>query len=249
MLKVNIMNSLSTSLEGQFRQNWIPNKVVMSKRSEVSQEVQLQEAHAVHRSATSVFKRCLDVAGSLVGLTFLAAMFVPVAVAIKLDSPGPIFFSQVRCGLKGKTFRIYKFRSMVTNAEAVKHLVENESIGHIFKNANDPRVTALGRFLRKTSLDEFPQFFNVLMGDMSLVGTRPPTVDEAMHYNQRHWQRLMVKPGLTGEWQANGRSEIKDFEEIVDLDLKYQRNWNELYDLKLIFKTIKVLLSRSSGAC
>lgn len=202
----------------------------------------------IHRSAKSSLKRCIDIIGSLVGLTLLAIMFLPIAIAIKLDNPGPIFYSQIRCGLRGKTFRIYKFRSMVSNADAIKHLIENESVGHIFKNSNDPRVTAVGRFLRKTSLDEFPQFLNVLKGEMSLVGTRPPTVGESLHYDKRHWKRLLVKPGLTGQWQVNGRSEIKDFEAIVDLDLLYQERWTEFYDIQLIIKTITVLLSRNSGA-
>lgn len=136
---------------------------------------------------------------------------------------------------------------MVADADALKALVPNEAKGLVFKNSNDPRVTRVGRFLRKTSLDEFPQFWNVLMGDMSLVGTRPPTVDEVMGYGDRHWQRLNVKPGLTGEWQVYGRSSVSDFEDIVDLDLRYQSRWTRLYDLKVIWRTIKVLL-RGIGA-
>jgi lipopolysaccharide/colanic/teichoic acid biosynthesis glycosyltransferase len=197
-----------------------------------------------HPSAQSKFKRGLDIIGSLVGLLILAIAFVPIAIAIKLDSPGPIFFSQERYGLRGRPFHIWKFRSMVNDAEKLKNLVDNEADGLIFKNKNDFRVTRVGRFLRSTSLDELPQFWNVLMGDMSLVGTRPPTADEVAKYNKRHWQRLSVKPGLTGEWQVNGRSHVKDFEKIVDLDLQYQNNWHPLYDLQLIFKTIYVILGR-----
>lgn len=182
------------------------------------------------------------------GLLILALVFVPVAIAIKLDSPGPIFYSQERYGLQGRTFRLRKFRSMVVNADELKSQVTNEAAGLIFKNKQDPRVTRVGRFLRSTSLDELPQFWNVLIGDMSLVGTRPPTGDEVAHYNERHWQRLNVKPGLTGEWQAHGRSSVKDFEEVVDLDLRYQSRWHPLYDVYLIAKTIYVIFARD-GAC
>lgn len=138
---------------------------------------------------------------------------------------------------------------MVSNADELKSQVKNEVTGAFFKNENDPRITRIGKFLRKTSLDEFPQFLNVLKGEMSLVGTRPPTVEEVAKYQTKHWQRLEVKPGLTGEWQANGRSQILDFEQVVELDLKYQEKWSIFYDLKLIFKTVTVLFSRSSGAC
>ncbi len=199
---------------------------------------------AAHPSATSVFKRLLDVVGSLVGLSILALMYVPVAIAIKLDSPGPAMYTQERYGLQGRTFKIRKFRSMVVNADALKDQVQNEASGLIFKNKKDPRVTRVGRILRSTSLDELPQFWNVLVGEMSLVGTRPPTGDEVALYNDRHWKRLMVKPGLTGEWQVNGRSSIKDFEEIVNLDLRYQSQWHPLYDIYVILKTIYVLVAR-----
>ncbi len=201
-----------------------------------------------HPSTKSAFKRLLDIVGSIVGLFILAILFVPIAIAIKLDSPGPIFYSQYRCGLGGKPFKIRKFRSMVTNADALKSQIKNEAKGLIFKNENDPRVTRVGRFLRKTSLDEIPQFWNVLVGEMSLVGTRPPTFDEVVNYSEHHWRRLHVKPGLTGEWQVNGRSSVKDFEDIVLLDLRYQNLWNPLYDLALIIKTIQVVLTRT-GAC
>ncbi|WP_026735105.1 sugar transferase [Fischerella sp. PCC 9605] len=197
-----------------------------------------------HPSVRSKFKRCLDIVGSLVGLLILAILFVPIAIAIKIDSPGPIFFKQERYGLQGRPFYIRKFRSMVSNAEQIKYLVENEANGLIFKNKNDFRVTRVGRFLRSTSLDELPQFWNVLVGEMSLVGTRPPTADEVANYNQRHWLRLNVKPGLTGEWQVNGRSHVKDFEQIVDLDLQYQKKWHPMYDVLLVAKTFYILLGR-----
>ncbi len=206
------------------------------------------EPQSVHPSAYSLFKRCLDIIGSLVGLLILAIVFVPVAIAIKLDSPGAIFYSQERYGLQGKVFRLRKFRSMVDNADVLKAQVTNEASGLIFKNKKDPRVTRVGRFLRSSSLDELPQFWNVLVGEMSLVGTRPPTADEVAQYNERHWQRLNVKPGLTGEWQVNGRSSVKDFEEIVNLDLRYQKRWHPLYDLYIIAKTIYVIVAKH-GAC
>ncbi|MGK7901230.1 MAG: sugar transferase [Hormoscilla sp.] len=202
----------------------------------------------VHPSVDSLPKRLLDIIGSLVGLLILAAVFGPVAIAIKLDSPGPIFYSQKRYGLYGRPFTIWKFRSMVADAEARKGQVANEASGLMFKNASDPRVTRVGRFLRRSSLDEFPQFWNVLMGEMSLVGTRPPSADEVIHYSQYHWQRLNVKPGITGEWQVNGRSQVKDFEAVVELDLRYQRVWQPWYDLAIVAKTIYVVFARI-GAC
>lgn len=206
------------------------------------------QSQTAHRSTYSIFKRFLDIVGSLVGLLILALVLVPVAIAINLDSPGPILYSQERYGLYGRTFRIWKFRSMVENAEQLKTQVTNEVSGLIFKNEKDPRVTRVGRFLRSTSLDELPQFWNVLVGEMSLVGTRPPTGDEVAQYNERHWQRLNVRPGLTGEWQVNGRSSVKDFEEVVNLDIRYQIRWHPLYDLVVIAKTIYVIFGRV-GAC
>lgn len=138
---------------------------------------------------------------------------------------------------------------MVNNTSELQDQVENEVKGPFFKNQNDPRITKVGRFLRKTSLDEFPQFWNVLKGDMSLVGTRPPTYDEVANYQIEHFQRLNVKPGLTGEWQVNGRSQINDFTEVLRLDLQYQKNWTLIYDLQLISKTILMIFSRHNGAC
>lgn len=201
-----------------------------------------------HPSVRSVPKRAIDIVGSLVGLGIVGVLFVPIAVAIKLDSPGPIFFGQVRCSRMGRRFKMWKFRSMVQDAEAKKHMIQNEAKGAIFKSASDPRITKVGKFLRKTSLDEIPQFWNVLKGEMSLVGTRPPTPDEVEIYEIPQWQRLDVKPGMTGEWQVNGRSSIKEFEDIVRLDLKYQENWSLMYDLQLILKTVLVLFNKKSGA-
>lgn len=211
-----------------------------------SKKVGLSSEQA-HASVTSKSKRLLDIGGALVGLAITALAFIPIAIAIQLDNPGPIFYSQVRCGLNGRPFRIWKFRSMVANADKIKHLINNEAKGLIFKNRNDPRITKVGRFLRRTSLDELPQFWNVLKGEMSLVGTRPPTLDEVSKYEQHHYQRLRVKPGITGEWQANGRSSVEDFEEIVRMDIAYQQKWTVLYDLVLIFKTIKAVLFKDGA--
>jgi anti-anti-sigma factor len=207
-----------------------------------------EQTFITHASVKSWPKRLIDIVGALVGLTITGLVAVPIVIAIKLDSPGPIFFGQVRCSRMGKRFKMWKFRSMVTDAEARKHLVQNEAEGAIFKNANDPRITRVGRVLRKTSLDELPQFWNVLKGEMSLVGTRPPTPDEVEKYEIDQWQRLDIKPGMTGEWQVNGRSSVKSFEDIVKLDLKYQENWSLMYDMQLIVKTILVVFNKNAGA-
>jgi lipopolysaccharide/colanic/teichoic acid biosynthesis glycosyltransferase len=137
---------------------------------------------------------------------------------------------------------------MVTNAEALKASIPNQAQGAFFKNDRDPRITRVGHFLRKTSLDELPQFWNVLKGEMSLIGTRPPTPDEIDQYEVSNWQRLDVKPGLSGEWQVNGRSKIRSFEEVIKLDLRYQQNWSLAYDLKLILKTLSVVFNKDAGA-
>ena len=201
-----------------------------------------------HPSTHSLLKRLIDIVGSLIGLSILFLIFLPVAIAIKLESSGPIFFTQQRYGLYGSPFKMYKFRSMIKNAETLKAQIDNEANGAIFKNKKDPRVTRVGRFLRKTSLDEFPQFWNVLLGEMSLVGTRPPSYDEVIYYSDFHWQRLNVKPGLTGEWQVSGRSQLIDFEQVVQLDLRYQRNWSLWHDLVIIVRTIYVVITLK-GAC
>jgi len=214
------------------------------------QEVRCSEhlLPATHPSMCSWVKRLIDVLGALVGLGITAILFIPIAAAIRLDSPGPIFFSQIRCGWMGRRFRLWKFRSMCVNAEALKAEIKNEVKGAFFKNKNDPRITRVGRFLRRTSVDEMTQFWNVLKGEMSLVGTRPPTPDEVDCYDITQWQRLDVKPGMTGEWQINGRSQILSFDDVIRLDLEYQRKWSLMYDLKLIFQTILILFKKNSGA-
>ena len=202
----------------------------------------------VHPSVISRSKRILDIFGAIIGLAITGIITIPVAIAMLFDDPGSIFYSQVRCGFNGKPFKIWKFRSMIANADRQQHLVKNQATGHIFKNEDDPRITRVGRFLRRTSLDEFPQFWNVLKGEMSLVGTRPPTVEEVAMYEEHHFQRLKVKPGITGEWQVKGRSMVLNFEDIVRMDLNYQKKWSFFYDLNLIVLTIVVVIARK-GAC
>ena len=184
-------------------------------------------------------KRLLDLVGALVGCVFLGILTVIVGPMIKLESPGPIFFAQKRVGRNGRIFKMYKFRSMYADAEERKKelMAQNEMNGLMFKMENDPRITKTGAFLRKTSLDEFPQFINILKGDMSLVGTRPPTLDEFAQYSPYHKKRLSFRPGLTGMWQVSGRSDITDFEEIVKLDVEYIDNWSFWLDIKILLKT------------
>lgn len=196
-----------------------------------------------------LIKRVMDILGALVGLLLTAVITPFVALAIKLDSPGPVFFSQVRIGKNGRRFKIWKFRSMYIDAEERKKELEaqNEIRGLMFKMEDDPRITRVGRFLRKTSIDETPQFFNILMGQMSLVGTRPPTEDEFERYNGHYRRRMSITPGLTGMWQVSGRSDIQDFEEIVRLDLEYIDNWSLGLDFKILFMTVFAVLGRKGS--
>lgn len=197
----------------------------------------------------TMFKRAVDIFGGLLGLLVLIPVTIVVAPLIKIESKGPVFFSQQRVGRNGRIFQMYKFRSMYSDAEARKQdlLQSNEMNGPMFKLENDPRVTKIGRFLRKTSLDEFPQFLNVLKGNMSLVGTRPPTLDEFEKYHSHHKKRLSITPGLTGLWQVSGRNKVTDFEEVVRLDVEYIENWSIEMDIKIILKTIGVVL-RGTGS-
>ena len=164
---------------------------------------------------------------------------------IKKQSPGPVFFSQTRVGKNGRKFKLYKFRSMNVNAEAEKEALmeQNKMRGLMFKMEDDPRIFPVGKFIRKYSIDELPQFFNVLRGDMSLVGTRPPTLEEFEHYQIHHKARLGIKPGITGMWQVSGRSDITDFEEVVALDTHYISQWSLALDLKILVKTFQVVLT------
>ena len=191
-----------------------------------------------------MIKRLMDIVGGLVGLLITALVTPFVALAIRLDSPGPIFFAQTRIGKNGRRFKIYKFRSMYIDAEERKKELEsrNEMSGLMFKMENDPRITKVGRFIRKTSIDELPQFLNIVKGDMSLVGTRPPTEDEFEQYNSHYRRRISMTPGLTGLWQISGRSDISNFDEVVKLDLEYIDNWSIGLDIKILFKTVGAVL-------
>ncbi|MDD4413227.1 MAG: sugar transferase [Oscillospiraceae bacterium] len=188
-------------------------------------------------------KRFLDVIFSFFSIILLIPVFLLVATMIRFDSNGSIIFCQYRCGYKGKVFKMYKFRSMVANAPSLKRKLEskNEAKGQMFKIKNDPRVTRVGRFIRKSSIDELPQLINVLKGDMSFVGPRPPILTEVVRYDPWHNLRLSVKPGITGLWQTSKRNEVI-FDDMVRLDLKYIRERNFWLDIKLILKTIPLLL-------
>ena len=194
-------------------------------------------------------KRLMDLLGGIVGMIICAIAFLFVAPVIMIQSPGPILFKQERVGKNGRKFKIYKFRSMYMDAEERKKelMSQNEMQGLMFKVQNDPRIFPFGHFIRNTSIDELPQFWNVLKGEMSLVGTRPPTVDEFEKYALYHKSRLAAKPGITGMWQVSGRSDITDFEEVVRLDNEYIRNWSLRMDIKIILKTIKVVLKREGS--
>lgn len=207
-------------------------------------------------------KRAMDIAGGMVGCAITCILFIFLAPLIFIVSPGPVFFSQERVGMNGKRFRIYKFRSMYMDAEErKKELMEKNQVsdGMMFKMEADPRIIGckvlpdgtvkkgLGNFIRDWSIDEFPQFFNVLKGDMSLVGTRPPTLDEWERYEPHHRARLAVRPGITGLWQVSGRSKITDFEEVVKLDTKYITEWSMGLDLRILLRTVKVVFRRDGA--
>lgn len=194
-------------------------------------------------------KRLIDISAGIVGLAATGIVLVLIAPIIYIQSPGPIFFSQIRVGKNGRKFRIYKFRSMYMDAEEQKKelMSQNKMTGYMFKIDHDPRIIPIGNFIRRCSIDELPQSINILRGDMSLVGTRPPTVDEYEKYKQHHKKRLAAKPGLTGMWQISGRSAITDFEEVVRLDTEYLATWNLSLDLKIILKTFGVVVKRSGA--
>lgn len=196
-----------------------------------------------------VIKRLIDICAAIPGMIMMMILFVIFAPIIYIQSPGPIFFKQIRIGKNGRRFKMYKFRSMYMDAEErKKELMEkNKMSGLMFKMDDDPRITPIGRFMRKTSIDEFPQFINILKGDMSLIGTRPPTEDEYRQYELHHKSRLAIKPGLTGMWQVSGRSDITDFEEVVRLDNEYIRKFSISLDIKILFKTIGTVLFRKGS--
>jgi exopolysaccharide biosynthesis polyprenyl glycosylphosphotransferase len=201
---------------------------------------------APEASWQGVAKQVLDFVGALILIVVVSPVFLFAAIAIKLGSRGPIFFRQQRCGLNGQPFTMLKFRSMVTNAEQQRHELEqlNEMQGPVFKLTNDPRITSVGRFLRKFSIDEFPQLFNVIRGEMSLVGPRPLPVNEVKRFDDpAHRRRLSVKPGLTCLWQVSGRNNVNNFREWVRLDLEYIDNWSFWLDLKILWRTVPVVLA------
>lgn len=196
-----------------------------------------------------MLKRVIDILGGVVGTVFSLPIILIVAIPLKIESPGPLIFKQQRVGKNGRIFNIYKLRSMYKDAEERKKALmeENKMNGHMFKMDNDPRITKVGKFIRKTSIDELPQFWNVLKGDMSLVGTRPPTVDEFEKYESHHKRRLSMKPGITGKWQVSGRSDIQDFEEVVKLDCEYIDEWSPFLDIQILFKTVAVVLTHKGA--
>ena len=210
----------------------------------------LEEEHIRQGKVYLFLKRTMDILGSLCGLILLSPIFLIVAILIKIEDPkGKVFFSQERNGINGKTFKMLKFRSMVHNAEELlESLMEhNEQSGPAFKMKDDPRITKIGKFIRKTSIDELPQLFNILLGHMSIVGPRPPIPREVEQYNEYHMQRLLVKPGLTCYWQVGGRNEV-GFDEWVELDIKYIQERNLWIDIKLIFKTVFVLFGDKTAS-
>lgn len=215
----------------------------------------LEQYHVVAFSSrlfdyrTVLVKRLIDIVGSVIGLLLTGAVGLILAPFLLTESPGPLIFKQKRVGVNGRIFDFYKFRSMYADAEERKKelMQQNEMQGLMFKMENDPRVTKVGAFIRKTSIDELPQFWNVLKGDMSLVGTRPPTIDEYQQYSYYQKRRISFRPGITGLWQISGRSDIKDFDEVVKLDLEYIDNWSLVLDFKIIFKTVGVVLCRDGA--
>ena len=202
----------------------------------------------------ALYKRAMDIAGGLIGCIITGILYLIVAPCIYIKSPGPVFFSQIRVGKNGKRFKLYKFRSMYMDAEKrKKELMAQNRVkdGMMFKLDHDPRIIGgdkgIGGFIRKYSIDEFPQFWNVLKGDMSLVGTRPPTIDEWDKYELHHRVRLAIKPGITGMWQVSGRSDITDFEEVVRLDKEYITKWSLGLDVKIVMRTVGVVFGKSGA--
>ena len=229
---------------------------------QIAERVVLSFGMNMATPAEAIAKRAMDILGGLVGCAITLVLTLILGPLIYIQSPGPIFFAQTRVGRNGKKFKMYKFRSMYMDAEARKEaLMAQNRIGGglMFKLDYDPRIIGsekrpdgtikkgIGNFIRDWSLDEFPQFFNVLKGDLSLVGTRPPTVDEWDRYELHHRARLAIKPGITGMWQVSGRSNITDFEEVVALDKKYIREWSLGLDFRILLRTIGVVLKKDGS--
>ena len=212
--------------------------------------VYLTSAMKIATLRQMIFKRLMDIVLSIIGIILTGIVAILIYPIVRKEAPGPLIFKQTRMGQNGKKFQIYKFRSMYMDAEErkAKLLSQNElETTLMFKMDNDPRVTEIGRFIRKTSIDELPQFWNVLIGDMSLVGTRPPTVDEYEKYTPEQKRRLSFKPGITGLWQISGRSEITNFDDVVKLDVAYIDDWTIWKDFEILLKTIKVVLMRDGA--
>ena len=269
------MSAQSTQLDGlvnQLMEMGVTIHIKLAERLALNNQKQFIESMGKYTvlttsmntiSGTQLFiKRVLDIVGGLVGCILTGILFLFVAPAIYIKSPGPIIFSQVRIGKNGKKFRLYKFRSMYPDAEKRKEqlLAKNRvSDGMMFKLDYDPRIIGcrqlpdgtvkkgIGNWIRDWSIDEFPQFWNVLKGDMSLVGTRPPTEDEWEKYDLHHRARLAIKPGITGMWQVSGRSDITEFEQVVELDRYYITNWSMGLDMKILGKTLVVVLGRKGS--
>lgn len=227
--------------------DYLPNSFVRYDKIGPYQCISVSRNNISYRARLSKF--LLDYLGGVVGFCLFVLSYIVLAPLIKLDSKGPVLFKQQRVGRNGRIFNCYKFRSMVVDAEELKKnlMSENEMQGLMFKIENDPRITKLGRFIRKTSLDELPQFINILKGDMSLVGTRPPTVDEFKNYEPKHKARVSMVPGLTGLWQVSGRSNIKNFDDVVKLDMEYIDNWSIMLDIKIILKTVCIIFFRKDA--
>lgn len=210
----------------------------------VEKNIKIDEDKLNHQYVYRIVKRIFDIVASSIAVVLLSPLFLILAIAIKIDDPkGPVFYTQTRVGKDGKTFQIIKFRSMVSNADELLARLknQNEVEGAMFKMKNDPRITRVGRFIRKYSLDELPQLINVIGGSMSIVGPRPPLVSEVEQYTDYDKQRLMVVPGCTGMWQVGGRNDV-DFDEMVHLDLTYIQNRSVWLDLKIMFETVKVMI-------
>ncbi len=219
--------------------NLMPNRIMET----YGRYVVVTTSMHIANNRQAFVKRTADILGAIVGLVFMMIAFIIFAPIIKIQSPGPVFFTQTRIGKNGRRFKFYKFRTMYMDAEERKKelMAQNEIKGNMFKMENDPRIIPIGHFMRKFSIDELPQFWNVLKGEMSLVGTRPPLEDEYEKYALHHKARLSIKPGLTGMWQVSGRSDITDFEEVVALDTEYIANWSLSMDLKILLKTFVVV--------
>ena len=227
---------------------WNPGDRTLS--IETCQGVPFLTVRTSNFNATGLlYKRILDMTGGLIGTLFFLIMYPFIAVAVKMDSRGPVLFKQKRIGSHGRIFKLYKFRTMYQDAEQKRRELMDKNVmnGAMFKMADDPRITRVGKWLRKTSLDEFPQFLNVLWAEMSLVGTRPPMIEEVEEYQPQHLKRISAKPGITGLWQVSGRNKITDFDEVVELDCKYLDNWRFADDIKILLKTVLVVLQRKGA--